>query len=144
MDEFNRRIMGEFQDMQRRMGRMLRCMSLPGVASLKSGTWMPAIDMYETDAEILIYVDVAGVDMENMEVTVDNNNVIIAGRRQLPARDEIRTIHQMEIDYGFFERTVHSPVPVKVSGVSSSCRKGILEIRLPIEKSKDTIRIKVG
>jgi len=135
--------MSEFQEMQRRMGRMLRCISLPSAASLRSGIWLPAVDVYESDNEVIIYVDVAGVDVDKLNVMVERNNVTVCGRRVLPDRENIRSIHQLEIEYGYFERTVSTPVPVEISSVSSICRNGILEIRMPMEKAKESIRIKV-
>jgi len=102
------------------------------MVQLQSGSdWMPAVDVYETENEIYVCVDTAGVDLDNMSVSIAKDSVIISGHRQWPLRKNLCRVHQLEIEHGYFERTVSFPVPVYVADLSSRCINGILEIKLP-------------
>lgn len=132
---FSRRIVKEFAEMERQLGRMLRNTYLTRMVQLQSESdWVPAVDVYETDNEVYVYVDSAGVDMSNMSVSVERTRVTVSGERHWPVRENLRRIHQLEIEHGYFKRSVAFPVPVDISSTSSGCLNGILEIRISKER----------
>ena len=129
---FSKRFGKEFAEMENQMGRMLRTTSLTRMVQLESGSdWVPAVDVYETEKEVYVCVDTAGVDLNNMSLSIAKDNVIISGHRQWPLRKNLCRVHQLEIEHGYFERSVSFPVPVNVADLSSRCINGILEIKLP-------------
>lgn len=128
---FSDRVMKEWAEMERQMGRLLRNTSLSRMVQMQSGSdWLPAVDVYETDGEIYVYVDTAGVDMNNLKVAVEENRVTISGQRQNPIRGNLCRIHQLEIEHGFFKRTISFPIAVDVSATSTRYINGILEVRM--------------
>ena len=135
MDDFDRRILEEFKELERQMGRMLRSASLSrAIPMASSGGWQPDVDVYETTDDIIVLMDTAGIDMDNMTVTAQKNSITVEGRRSLPKRGNVCCIHQLEIEMGFFKRTITFPVSVQVAATTFSCQNGILEIKMP----KDT------
>lgn len=142
MDKFEKGIVDEVERIERRMGRMLRNLSLPRMG-LHSRVWRPAADIYETEHDLVIYMDTAGIEPDGITVSVERTGVAVSGVRKPPAREKIRCIHQLEMEHGYFERTIALPCAVEVSSASSACRNGILEIRLPKEKPAAQVRIKV-
>lgn len=132
MDSFDNRLIKEFQELERQMGRMLRNMSITRMTPVQNtGGWRPAVDVYETVDAVYIYLDTAGIDMEGLTVTAESNGLTVSGRRQLPGRENVCCIHQLEIELGRFSRTITFPVTVDAAGIALGCRNGILEIRLP-------------
>jgi len=95
-----------------------------------TGTWEPPVDLYETDQEIVVVVEVAGVDHRSLRVQLDGDRLSISGLRRESYPPLVR-IHQMEIEYGYFERMVRLPAAVKDQGVSATYREGFLRISLP-------------
>jgi len=137
MDDFDRRILDEFKELERQMGRMLRSSSLSRtvtISSCEGGGWKPDVDVYETTNEIIVLMDTAGIDIDNMTVTAEKNSITVEGRRSLPKRGNVCCIHQLEIEMGFFKRTISFPVTVQIDATTFSCLNGILEIKMP----KDT------
>jgi len=135
MDDFDRRILDEFKELERQMGRMLRSASLSrAIPMASSGGWQPDVDVYETTDDIIVLMDTAGIDMDNMTVAAQKNSITVQGRRSLPKRGNVCCIHQLEIEMGFFKRTITFPVSVQVAATTFSCQNGILEIKMP----KDT------
>ena len=134
MDDFDRRILEEFKELERQMGRMLRSSSLSRMIPLPTGEgWQPAVDVYETGEEIIVLMDTAGIDLENITITAEKGSITVEGRRGLPKRGHVCCIHQLEIELGCFKRKISFPVPVQVQKTSFRCQNGILEIKLPKE-----------
>jgi HSP20 family protein len=134
MDDFDRRILEEFKELERQMGRMLRSSSLSRMIPMtSSGGWQPAVDVYETSDDIIVLMDTAGIDVKNLSITAENKRIIVEGRRNLPKRGNVCCIHQLEIEMGYFKRIISFPVSVKFAEPVFSCQNGILEIRLPKE-----------
>ena len=95
--------------------------------------WNPAVDIYETADDIIILMDTAGIDVSNISITAENKRITVEGRRSLPKRGNVCCIHQLEIEMGYFKRTISFPVPVKFAKPAFNCQNGIMEIRLPKE-----------
>jgi HSP20 family protein len=137
MDDFDRRILDEFKELERQMGRMLRSTSLSRAIPMPSrggGGWQPDVDVYETTDDIIVLMDTAGIDMDYMTVTAQKNSITVQGRRSLPKRGNVCCIHQLEIEMGGFKRTISFPVSVQIDATTFNCQNGILEIKIP----KDT------
>ena len=98
--------------------------------ALSGRTWKPQIDIFETQEEIIIIGEIAGVLQEDLLVEVDSRAVKISGTRAEPGRDSEATFHLAEIPCGPFERNLLLPTPVDPSKVRASCSNGILQIRL--------------
>lgn len=146
MDPFSKKLFQELEQMQQQTGRMLRSMSLSRMMPLERGSWQPPADIYESEQEIYVYVDLAGTDRDNLQVTVDEQKLVVSGKRQLPARKSIACIHQLEIELGEFQRTIALPTRVDVDKADSTYSNGILVVTLPkrLKAGKVNIRINPG
>ncbi|MBU0729541.1 MAG: Hsp20/alpha crystallin family protein [Proteobacteria bacterium] len=144
MDRFKKRILKEFEDMERHMGRMMRNVSLPRMTPLQSGSWLLATDVYETEKELILCMDVMGMEPGDLSVVVEEEGVTVSGERVFPVNDSIGCIHQLEIERGHFERTIPLPQLIDPAGSTSICKNGYLLIRLPKQKKEScAIKIKV-
>ena len=101
-----------------------------------SGLWYPSLDIYETPDTLIILVELAGVDRESINVTVQGNVMKIHGvRKEFPCRDKVR-LHQMEIDFGSFERTIEIGVPFIAEDITASFKEGFLTISIPKDERR--------
>jgi HSP20 family protein len=78
-------------------------------ASAQGANWEPPVDMLETDNEVLILAALPGVDAEQVQASIENGVLVIAGVRVLPAELRTATIHRLELPQGRFERRVALP-----------------------------------
>ena len=101
---------------------------------VRSTTWSPPTDVYETEENCVIKVEVAGMRDEDFEVAFENNVLMIRGHR--PDRNEKRAYHQMEIRFGRFEIAVEIPVVVDIEKAIAEYKDGFLVIILPKVTSK--------
>ncbi len=123
----------DFDELQREMERFLGHLSRGKhpVAVPAACGWRPAVDVYETPSEIVVLVEAAGVEEEEIEAQVDGRTLLIRGQRLPRVRSQRQTYHQLEIGFGPFERTIELPVPVDAERASASYQDGFLEIVLP-------------
>ncbi len=142
MDSFSRKLIAELEEMEQ-AGRRLRNMSLARMMPYTSGNWQPPVDVYESEEELYLYVDLAGVASESMSVTADERHVRIKGVRKLPPQPSIACVHQLEIELGAFDRTVSLPASVEVNQVSSVYSEGILVVTLPKRKKTCKVQIRI-
>jgi len=143
VDPLSRKLKKELEEMQQQTGRMLRNMSLGRMMSLESGQIQPAVDVYESDNEFIIYCELAGSDKESISVVVDEHHVRISGKRHLPMHKTIACVHQLEIELGHFNRSITLPGAVDVDKVSSIYTRGILTVSLPKKQSRGRVNITI-
>jgi len=71
--------------------------------------WAPPVDIFETDKELTIIAALPGVRAEDLEVRLQGNTLVVAGRRRLPTEARAGVFHRMEIPQGQFERRIALP-----------------------------------
>ncbi len=143
MDTFSKKLFKELEEMQQQTGRMLRSMSISRMMPMETAVWQPPVDIYEAEHETYVYADLAGVDPDLLEVIVDDQKLLIKGKRQLPKQKSIACIHQLEIELGGFERSVSLPSAVDFEQVSSVYSNGILVVTLPKRKQPGKVNIEI-
>jgi HSP20 family protein len=117
-------------------GRSLYYMS--GVISFHSPKyahiWSPPTDIYETEDEIVILVEIAGMTEEGFNISVDQKSLTISGSRPNP--EVKRVFFQMELNYGEFRVDVDISKPIDVDRTSADYSDGFLKVCLPKSKPK--------
>lgn len=96
---------------------------------VRSSVWNPPTDVYETEANLTIKVEVAGMRDEDFEVAIEKNILMIGGTR--PDQNERRAYHQMEIMYGKFEIAIQLPVELDIDNALAEYKDGFLTIIFP-------------
>ena len=102
----------------------------------QSEAWRPALEVYETEKALVVRAELAGIDEEHLRVALDNDVLLIQGRRVLDAvgvadAPERRSYHEMGFPYGPFRARVALPFPVVRDEVEASYEHGFLTIVLP-------------
>lgn len=96
---------------------------------IRSSVWSPPTDVYETEENYAIKVEIAGMRDEDFDVAFENNILMISGYRS--DQNERRAYHQMEIRFGRFELAVEVPVTVDMEKATAEYKDGFLMIVLP-------------
>lgn len=93
--------------------------------------WKPRCDVSETDTEIIVMAELAGVSADHLDIRVEGSNLIIRGARRQDAATQGANFAMMEISYGPFERVIPLPSGVDAEEANARFDEGFLEIRLP-------------
>lgn len=101
------------------------------------------IDVYQTDADIVIKSTVAGVETEKLDISITNDMVTIRGKRERDEEIPQDRYFYQECYWGPFSRTIILPADVAADEAEATMRNGILTIRLPKIEKEQTKKIKV-
>jgi HSP20 family protein len=93
--------------------------------------WMPRVDVFDKDNDLVIRTEVPGVDPESIDVTVEGGTLTIKGGRSFETEETERNYHRKEIFEGSFERTILLPEGIDAEAVTAASKDGILEISIP-------------
>lgn len=98
------------------------------------GRFEPNSDVYVDEARerIVVHVEVAGADSDDLRVAIDDRHLYIMGRRVQHRDHRSASILQKEIQYGEFFKAIRLPIPVVADDASAGYRDGILTIELPV------------
>jgi HSP20 family protein len=119
-----------------------------GVTTLtRNSDWQyPAINVRQTENNILIEADVPGMKQEDIDIEISDNMVTIAGERKASHEEKGANYFHKEVSFGSFRRSINLPVDVKGDKASADIVDGTLVVKLPKaepEKPK-TIKLKPG
>jgi len=114
------------------------------VGFVASPKWKPRTDVYETDAELVVHMDIAGMRAEDFTVELNDGILKIAGERTARQQGR-RHYHAMEVQIGPFERRFRLPVVVDPATIRATYEHGFLEIRLakqpPSSSGAQSVRV---
>jgi HSP20 family molecular chaperone IbpA len=102
-------------------------------------SFRPNVDSYRLDdpPQIVVIVELAGVDPADLRLEVGERTLLIAGERRRPVVDGSASYHQVEIEWGPFERRLQLAEDVRPDAAEADYERGVLTIRLPVaEKQK--------
>ncbi len=110
----------------------------PGVESLK-----PAMDVYETEKEVVAKINLPGFDPKKVEVTVEKGILKVSGKMEEKEEEKKKGYWRKEIRQGSFERVTRLPAEVKEDAVKATYEKGVLKIVMPKMETKPSSKVKV-
>ena len=98
---------------------------------LRGDRWQPDVDVFETEKNVVVRAELAGVRGDALHVTVDGDTLRISGVRVAPEPADVQRLHQMEIATGPFERRLRLPMAIDREGVTAHLADGFLTVTLP-------------
>jgi HSP20 family protein len=123
-----------FNSIRREMDSMFDSLMrpFPFRSTLREG-WMPALDVYEKEGEMVIRVDLPGIDKKDVKVKVLDDILTIEGDRKLEKKIEEENYLCQEAFYGTFLRRIALPNPVEEYEIKATFLNGVLEICVPVK-----------
>lgn len=119
---------GRLTDLQNELDRLF--------GSSEQG-WAPALDVHEDKEGYTIRVELPGMKREEIEVSIQDDALVISGERKAEEVKEGTDVHRQERYYGKFSRALTFPAAVAGDKVKASYKDGVLTVTLPkVEESK--------
>jgi len=109
-----------------------------------AASWSPTVDVCERADEIVIFVEVPGVDRTDIQAAWSEGVLIISGlKRQRPAGQDVATYHCVERTYGHFRREIAVKIPVDHKNAKAELKNGLMKVHLPKRKEPDVTVIPI-
>ena len=106
--------------------------------------WAPAVDIYETENELVIKADLPDVNPQNLDIRVENNILTIRGERKFESKVKEDNYLRVERAYGSFSRSFSLANSVKTDDIKADYQNGVLTLSLPKREEAKPKQIKVN
>jgi HSP20 family protein len=103
----------------------------------------PAMDIYETEKEVIAEVSLPKVDPEKVEVSLEDGILRVSGGEQEIKEEKEKGYWKKEIRKGSFERMIRLPIPVKEDSIDAAYEKGVLKIVMQKAGPKPASKVKI-
>ncbi len=111
---------------------------------LSTTTYVPSVDIFETDNEVVVKAEMPGMNANDIDVRLEDNVLTLKGERHFEKDAKEENYHRIEREYGTFTRSFALPRTVNGDKVSAEYRDGILKIVLPKKEETKPKAIKVA
>lgn len=115
-----------------------------GKEQLAAGSFVPAVDVYEDQKNLVLKLEVPGLNEEDLNISLENDTLSVQGERKFEKEEKEENFHRIERRYGSFTRTFRLPKTVDSESVEASYEKGVLKITLAKKAEAKPKQIKVG
>jgi HSP20 family protein len=134
------------QDRMNRLNRFFRESYSPEgpEEALTTTTLAPPVDIYEDEHNIILKVEVPGIDEKDIDVRIQNNTLTVHGERKIEKEEKEENFRRVERQYGSFTRSFTLPSSVDPEQVSAHCDRGMLKINLAKKAEAKPTQIKVN
>jgi HSP20 family protein len=115
-------------------------------SALTASSFVPAVDIYEDEHNIILTAETPGVEEKDLDITVENGVLTVSGERKMENEEKQDNFHRIERSYGRFTRSFTLPPTVDETNVKAEFSNGVLKITLAKreEAKPKQIKIEVG
>jgi len=127
------------------------------VDSMFSGSWLdaaspvlgksvikPKVDIYGTDKEYVVEVDLPGIEENDLSVELKDDVLILSAEKKHEEKTEEKGYYRVERSYGSFRRVLNVPDDADKEGINAKLNKGVLRITMPRNKAIETESRKIA
>ena len=115
-----------------------------GSEGVRSGAWLPAVDIYENEQNIVLKAELPGIDPKDVEATVHEGTLYLKGERKYEKEVKEESYHHVERSYGSFARSFELPASVDADKVQAEFKDGVLTLTMPKKEEAKAKKIKIS
>lgn len=107
-------------------------------------TWAPAVDIYETENELVLKADLPDVNENDLDIRIESNILTIKGERKFEEKVKEDNYLRVERTYGSFSRSFSLPSTIDSSSVKAEYKNGVLVVELPKRAESKPRQVKIN
>ncbi len=115
----------------------------PFFTSLFNLSGYPAVDVEETDEEIIVTAEVPGLSEKDFEIELQGQRLLIRGEKKVQQEKKDRSYYYSECQYGSFSRVIPLPCEVVADKATAKYKNGVVEIHLPKSESAKAHKVQI-
>jgi HSP20 family protein len=135
---------GNFSTLQQQVNRLFENVTQGHADEASLATWAPAVDIYETENELVIKADLPDVNEKDLDVRVENNMLTLRGERKFEQKVKEENYLRIERSYGSFSRSFSLPNTVNTETIKAEYKNGALTVELPKRAETKPRQVKVN
>ena len=133
----------EIASLQNEMGRFLGLFR-EGNGTTGSQPWAPAMDVWETDKEIVYAFDLPGIPEDKISIEFEDGTVTVSAERERSEEISRERFYRFERRYGSFARSIGLPQGVTEQDIRADYKDGVLELHVTKPKAPEPRKIQIG
>jgi HSP20 family protein len=130
--------------LQEQINRFFDDLAFRGREDSALTSWAPAVDIYETEQELVVKADLPDVDPKDLDIRVDNNVLTIRGERKFEKKVKEDNYLRVERAYGSFSRSFSLANTVNTESIKADYSNGVLTLTIPKREEAKPKQIKVN
>jgi HSP20 family protein len=137
----------ELSTIQNEMNRLFNTFfdaPAPGNGSTTARRWIPAMDLVETDDDLVLRADLPGLSEGDVNIEVEDHVLTISGERKARHEERKEGYYLVERAHGSFSRSLTLPEGVDPERVRASFDRGVLEVRVPKPEQRKPRRVTIS
>lgn len=132
----------EITSLQNEMSRLLN--TVGGTGNGGSRQWMPAVDAWETDDEVVYAFDLPGIPEDKIAIDFEDGSLTVSGERERTQEVSDDRLYRYERRFGSFSRSIALPQGVTEDSIKADYKDGVLEVRVAKPEQPKPRRIQIG
>jgi HSP20 family protein len=133
----------EMAQMSPMLAQALGLHAQQGSGRATATAWAPALDISERKDAYLVTVELPGIELDDLEITMEDGLLTIQGERHFAHESSEQQFHRVERRYGAFRRSITLPAQVQAEQIEASFENGVLQIVVPKMEEAKPKRIQV-
>ena len=133
-----------FRELATLQGEMSRLLNQVEGNARTTQSWVPAVDVWETDKALVYAFDLPGIPEDKISVEVGDASLTVTAERERSHEVSEDRFYRFERRHGTFSRTIGLPQGVSEDSISADYKDGVLEIKIPKPEEAKPRRIPVG
>jgi HSP20 family protein len=107
-------------------------------------TWSPAVDIYETENELVLKADLPAIDEKDLDIRIENNTLTVRGERKFEKQVNEDNYLRVERSYGSFSRSFSLPNTINTEAIRAEYKNGVLTVQMPKRAESKPKQVKVN
>ena len=133
-----------FRELAQMQGEMSRLLNGLYEGGRGSQGWVPSLDVWETESDIVYAFDLPGLEEDKISIEVQDDTLTVTGERERATQEQGDRFYRFERRTGSFSRAVGLPAGVDENKIDASYKNGVLEVRVPKPEEAKPRRIQLG
>ncbi len=107
-------------------------------------TWAPAVDIYETENELVLKADLPAIDEKDLDIRIENNTLTVRGERKFEKQVNEDSYLRVERSYGSFSRSLSLTNTINTEAIRAEYKNGVLTVQMPKRAESKPKQVKVN
>jgi HSP20 family protein len=113
-------------------------------AGTRARRWVPAMDLVETEGELVLKADLPGLSQDDVEIEVKDRVLTVSGERKAEHKEKSEGFYRVERAFGSFSRSLSLPDGVDAEHITAEFADGVLAVRIPKPEDRKPHRVAIG